>query len=361
MTACIVLTSCATQTWHQPEIPPLGNLPAHTVPDIDILAVSAEMTDFLDQHVPPGMRESDKAFALAYATLNSNFLAFKYDPAITLSAQDAFDQKTGNCLTFSNLFVALAREAGLRAWYQEVEVPQKWSSINETLLVNLHVNAIVQDRRTEYVIDVSSNKPGTDSHSRRISDQQAHAQFYNNLGVEALIDNDLSTARGYFVKAIETQADLSYIWSNLGVVFRRNEQNEDAKKAYQFALTLNSGESAALSNLYTVHMEEGNEIAAQSVHSRVERHRRKNPYYLHYLSSQAVEEQRYGDAINLARRAIKIDKDEYRFHVTLARSQLLIGDKEAARLSLARAKELAPADSGLSTMGLPELANFTDS
>ena len=190
MMTCIFLNACAGQSWHRPAIPPLDNFPVQNVEDVDILGVSEQMKDFLDLHVPPNMRESKRAFALAYATLNSDFLDFKYDPTTTLGASEAFSQKTGNCLTFSSMFIALAREAGLQASYQEVKVPQIWSSVNETLLVNLHVNAIVQDKHSDYVVDVSSNRPDKHSPARKISDKKAGAQFYNNLGVEALIENN---------------------------------------------------------------------------------------------------------------------------------------------------------------------------
>ena len=141
---CALMPACASQTWNQPAIAPLENLPSYTVADVDILQVSPEMMEFLEAHIPSGMRGTDKAFTLAYAMLDPYLLGFRYDPAITLGAEDAFVQKSGNCLTFSSLFVAMARAAGLRAWYQEVKVPPNWSNINETLLVNLHVNAIVQ-------------------------------------------------------------------------------------------------------------------------------------------------------------------------------------------------------------------------
>ena len=94
--------------------------------------------------------------------------------------------------------------------------------------------------------------------------------------------------------------------------------------------------------------------------SKVERHRRKNPYYLHRLSSEAIDEQRYEDAIVLINRAIRLKKDEYRFHFTLARSLLLNGEKDAALQSLAQAKQLAPANGDLDELSLAELEYRTD-
>jgi hypothetical protein len=86
-------------------------------------------------------------------------LDFDYDPQVTLQADEAFAARTGNCLTFSSLFIAMAREAGLEAWYQEIAIPPKWRAVNDTLLVSMHVNAVVEDNGKRYTVDVSRRKP----------------------------------------------------------------------------------------------------------------------------------------------------------------------------------------------------------
>jgi Flp pilus assembly protein TadD len=356
--ATLLLTACATQPYAKPVIVPLENQVPFEVADQNVLGVSEEMELFLDQHLPDNMRGTSKAFALAYASMDQNFLDFDYDPAKTLGAEDAFAQKTGNCLSFSSMFIAMARQAGMQAWYQEVEVPTEWSSINETLLVSRHVNAVVKDTYIDYVIDVSKNYREEETTSRIISDQEALAQFYNNLGVDALIENQLPVAYAYFVKAIETHPDGAFFWSNLAVTYRRNGQMEDAEATYLSAIRLDSTETVALNNLYSIYTEQGNEAAARDMKSRVDRHRRRNPYYLQLLSVEAVDEGRYDDAVRLIRKAIRIKEEEYRFHISLASYLALSGEQDKALKSLERARQLAPSDSALAEI---ELIEFGDS
>ncbi len=287
-------------------------------------------------------------------------LNFDYDPTLTLTASDTFKRRSGNCLSFSNMFVAMAREAGLKAWFQEVKVPPDWTNVNDTLLVSMHVNAVVQDARSEYVVDVTGAKRSEWVRIRKLSDAEAEAQYYNNHGANALVKNDLARAFAYFVKAIRIAPDTSYIWSNLGVVYNRNGQIEDAKQAYYAALEIKPAETVALNNLHTIYVEEGDLVRAEKVRSRVERHRRKNPYYLHHFSAQAVEEQRYEAAIKLLNRAIKMNGTVYQFHYALARSLFLSGDNKAAQRSLDRAIQLAPPDGKLDTISLAELEFISD-
>jgi Flp pilus assembly protein TadD len=356
----MAITACAAYSPQVTDIPPLENQPLLEIEDVNLLGVSAPMKRFVRNYSPEDMIAKRKAWNLAYAALDSVLWKFDYDPSVTLTASETFNQQTGNCLSFSNMFIAMAREAGLKAWFQEVKLPPEWSSVNQTLLVSMHVNAVVEMGHSQLIVDVSGAKRNEWTRSRRLSDAEAMAQYYNNHGADALIENDLAKAFAYFVKAIGVMPETSYIWSNLGVVFNRNGQTDAAKQAYFTALEIDSSETVALNNLHTIYMEEGDLESADIVSARVERHRRQNPYYLHHLSSQALDERRYEDAIELLKRAIKLNGREYRFHFTLARSLLLNGEQDAARRSLGQAKQLAHPHVDLDTLNLHELEDLSD-
>lgn len=347
LAACVA--SCASIPPPQPPIPALAGYAAVAVRDVDLLRLTPEMRAFSERYAKAEDSDSGKAWMLAYAALDPFLMDFEYDPMVTLTADEAFRLRRGNCLTFSSMFVAMARDAGLHAWYQEVIVPPEWSAVNETLLVSKHVNAVVSDWGSRYVIDVSRRKKMPLEQTRRLSDEEALAQYYNNLGADALVENDLASAHAYFSKALEARPGLGYVWSNLGVVLRRNGQTDQAIIAYRAAIELDAGDPVALNNLHTLYTEEGKLEEAAAIAQRVERNRRKNPYYLHYLAEVANEEERWSDAIDLLNRAIRLEANEYRFHYTLAHAQYHVGEQGMARASLDRARELAPEawDTGL--------------
>lgn len=339
----VLLGACTANPVHPPAIPALENHPEYDIPRIDLLRVSPEMQEFVTKYAIEERGRNGKAWSLAYAALDPYLFDFDYDPQVTLPADEAFVARTGNCLTFSSLFVAMARDAGLKAWYQEISTPPNWSAVNDTLLVSMHVNAIVLDNDKRITIDVSRRKQQQNDVARRLGDLEAEAQYYNNFGADALIVNDLARAYAYFKKALSTHPDLAYVWSNLGVVYRRNEQTDDAITAYRFALQVDPDQAVALNNLFLIYEEDGELESAARLQKRVEKNRRKNPYYLHYLAEVANEERRYFDAIGLLKQAIRLDEGEYRFHYTLAQSQYYAGETEIARASLERARQLAPA------------------
>jgi tetratricopeptide (TPR) repeat protein len=340
LSAC--LAACAAITPSPVPVPALVGHGPVEISDVDLLRVTPEMREFTERYARKGEGEAGKAWMLAYASLDPYLLDFDYDPLVTLPADEAFRKGRGNCLTFSAMFVAMAREAGLHAWFQEVILPPEWSAVNETLLVSKHVNAVIIEWGSRYVIDVSRRKTTPLETTRRLSDEEALAQFYNNLGAEALVQNELARAHAYFSKALEARPGLAYVWSNLGVVFRRNGQIADAMHAYRAAIDLDPAQGVALNNLHMLYTEEGDLEAAAEIAKQVERNRRNNPYYLLYLAEVANEEHRWPDAIDLLNRAIRMESNEYRFHYALAQAQYLAGNTEQARLSLERARDLAP-------------------
>ena len=334
-----LLAACASATPRMPVIPPLHGQEIPDVVEVDLLRMSPAMTAFAETYAKPS--SAGKAWGLAYAALDPYLLDFEYDPMVDLPADEAFQRRRGNCLTFSSLFVALARSVGLDAWYQEVRVPPRWNAVNETLLVSKHVNAVVSEWGARYVIDVSRRRASRDDVTRRMSDQEAEAQYYNNLGADALVADNLALAYAYFRRALQSAPRTAYVWSNLGVVFRRNDQASEAMLAYQAALESDPDEAVALNNLYNLYLDHDMPEAARAMASRVERNRRNNPYYLHHLAEIANDEHRFGDAIDLLERAIDLDDEEYRFHYTMAQSQFYAGHYDVVRASLDRARQLA--------------------
>ena len=349
-----MLSACANQpAIDTPRVPPLLGHQPYPIDDVDPLALSDEMKQFVDTHLGHLGGNDNRAWQLAWAMLDRNVFEFRYDPHITLTASDAFRARRGNCLTFSNMVIAMAREAGLRAWFREVEIEPEWNSLDETLLVSMHVNAATSDRNREYIVDVSGRTPRPDERHRRISDEEAKAQYYNNLGAQSLVVNDLPKAYAYLLKAEQTRPGLAFVWSNLGVVYRRNGQTGDAVLAYETALALDGRHSVALNNLYTIYDEDGNLEKAEAIQARVEKNRRRNPYYLHYLAETAFAERELEEAIDYAKRAIRLEDDEYRFHYTLAQLRYQEGEMQRAREALDRALQLAPDWVDTGTLILP--------
>ena len=339
----LILGACASNPSVDTSIPPLhGAAPVEQVADVDLLATTAEMEAFLERYILPYEDAQTRLNMLTLAITSSGVLGFDYDDTRTLTAAEAFKTRSGNCISFANMMIALARNAGLDASYQEVLIQPVWTSREDTLLITKHINVVVSSPRYSYVVDVSGVRISEYDRRRIIADLDAKTLYYSNIGAEALIGNELPTAWAYLSRAIDMESRLTDPWVNLGVVYARNDQLDAAELAYRTALKIDPSSASAMSNLYEVYLVQEDMIAAAELENKVERYRKKNPYYLMMLSEESLQMGRYEESIRLLERALKKKDDDYILHFAMAKTQYLSGETLAAQNSLHRVRELAP-------------------
>lgn len=342
----LLLSACSTLQLGKLTPPPLQiEGPAIQVDDVDVLAVSPAMEEFLERYILEYKNKQTRLELLTSAVTSSGVLGFHYDESYTLTASEAFEKRTGNCIGFANMMIALARRAGLDARYQEVFRRPEWADYeDDTVLLVKHINVVVETPRNTWVVDVSGIKIHPTARRKIIDDGYAKALYWNNIAVDSLLENDLPTAYAYMRKAIAASSRTTDPWVNLGVIYGRNNQLDDAILAFNRALRIDTDEHSAMSNLYEVYIEQQNFAAAQELEPRVDRYRRNNPYYLLKLSDEALEQQHFEESISLLQSAIRKKKDDHKLHFALAKTQYLSGKLAAAENSLLRARELAPED-----------------
>jgi len=341
----LLLGACASQQHTEHTPPPLQNFgPAFDVADVDVLESSAEMDEFLERYILKYSDLHTRLYLLMSSISSNGVIGFNYDDRLTLTAKESFESRTGNCIGFANMMIVLARKAGVKAHYQEVFRRPEWSNHEDTVLLIKHINVVLEIPGYTYVVDISGVKINPNMRQRTITDSYAKALYWNNIGAEALLKNDLSKAHAYMSKAIETEPLITDAWVNLGVVLGRNEQLEDAEFALQNALAIDTNEYSAMSNLYEVYLAQEDMESAGELQAKVEKYRLSNPYYLLMLSDEALAEARFEESIRLLRRAIRKKKNDHQLHFALAKTQYLSGKLDAAEGSLVRARELAPQD-----------------
>ena len=345
LVSVVLLAACATSVPVDTRPPPLL-LPWSDKPvdDVDVLALSPEMESFLEKYILPYDNLDTKLHLLTLAISNSGVLGFDYDETRTLTAKEAFHSRTGNCIGFSNMMVALARRAGLEATYQEVLMQPEWLSREEAVLLVQHINVVLSSHHRSYVVDLSGYRIEDEALRQVMSDLKAKVLYYNNLGAEALLRDELGLAFAHLTRAIELSPSNTEPWVNLGLVYARNDQLADAEFAFKTALDIDPGADSAMSNLYEVYIAREKYQAADAMFAKVDRYRRKNPYYLMMLGEEERALGRYEESISLLTSAIRKKQDDHLLHFELAKSQYLQGEIEAAEISLSKARQLAPSE-----------------
>lgn len=262
---------------------------------------------------------------------------------ITRTASKTFHDRQGNCLSFTMLFVTLARAAGLSASFQSVEVPPSWSYEGHVVIAN-HVNTSVRmGHSEETIVDFNIRPYQGDQPRRRISDDYALGLFYANLGAEAMLRGEYAPALAYLREAAKVEPDIAGIWVNLGVLYSRHGRHDYAESAYLRALEVDDDQESALANLALVYQALGETELAAEYRDRVQSYRERNPYYHYTKAVLAYEEQRFDAALASLRKALRLKRDEHAFYTLRGEVETALGKERHAARSFERAREYAEA------------------
>ena len=314
--------------------------------NIDILTLDQDMLAFLDENIDRDHGYYLKMHELIYAIISEGSFGLEYDET-TRTAEGTFHARQGNCLSFTNMFVAMAREVGIDATFQEVEIPPSWSLEGDTYTLSRHINIFIDlgagySREVDFNIDDFQG-----SYERRlITDERALAHFYSNIGAEHLHRNEPLDALRFFRKAIDSDPKFALAWSNLGALYSEEGHFGYAEAAYVRALRINPQELVAMSNLGQLYEYTGKEDLADWYNEQSDRHRKRNPYYRYDLAQSAFVASDYETAIKHLKYSVRKAKHEDSFYFLLGLSYLQLGDEAAARKWLEKA-ELMARDDGL--------------
>ena len=326
---------------------PLGGV--QDLPDLvkneEVLAVSPEMRAFLDENVHQKATIGVRMNELIDAIIDEKTFGLVFVEK-TRTASELFEYRSGNCLSFSNMFVAMARYVNLEATFQEVQIPPDWSFQNDVFLLNRHVNVHVDlGPLDDHVVDFNIDDFKSSYDLRKISDARARAHYFNNMGVESMQAGDIAAALGYFRKAIaDNDRQFSPAWTNLGTLYSRTGHPEYAEAAYLLALKVDNGDLVAMSNLAGFYQHRGDAERAATYRKRVIDHRRENPYYRYQRARDAYAAGDYSTAISNLKYAVRVKKNEDEFYFLLGMCYLKKGDERAAKRWLAKAEEVAATD-----------------
>ncbi len=269
-------------------------------------------------------------------------LGLEYASTPTRSARETARTRTGNCLSFVNLFVGLARHRGLDPFYVEVTDLAGWSYQQGMVVSHGH---IVAGLRVDGELEVYDFLPYTPKSYRRfepLGDLAAAAHYYNNLGAEALLAGDAERAERDLRIAERLAPGFAQAANNRGVALARLGRHEEALAVLQRGLAAEPGNVALLTNLARLYQQQGRAAEAADTLARIEASRQASPLFYVYQGRRALEHGDLADALAQMREALRRDSEIPEVHLGLVEVYLARGELEKARHHLGRALALDP-------------------
>jgi Flp pilus assembly protein TadD len=312
-----------------------------------VMAVPPELRAQLQQQViAAGGSERSRLDRLANFLFRKPGLGMEYSADATLTVEQAYRTRKANCLTFTLLTVALARESGLQAYGQEFDDIVAWRVDDNVIYGFNHVNAGITIGRQRLTVDVARDLVMTRDAPERISDQHLLALYYNNRAAELLAGAPPAAAAPYMAMALQLAPRYASAWANAGVLYLHQGDPQAAERHYLKALALDPANASALVNLVTLYRNNGDEARRAIYERRIEEIQVKDPYFQFLQAEDNAKQGDYAGAVQHYRRAIRLYDGDARFYLGLAHAYQQLGKDSYARRAMNRAAALSRNSAG---------------
>lgn len=214
--------------------------------------LSSEMRDWVHAEVPATGSSRSKLITLLDRLLDDDGLGIEYESGFTPTAEEAFELRTANCLSFTHLFVGMAREVGLDAYYLDVNHAERFEKDRDLIVLSGHVTAGYGVPTDPLVLEYNVGPDADYRYLQKLEDRRALAMYYSNRGAEEMRHGRLEQAVDWLRTAVTLDGALAEAWVNYGVALRRLGDPVAAEEAYRKALEVEPQTISAYQNLATL-------------------------------------------------------------------------------------------------------------
>ncbi|MFL6258387.1 MAG: tetratricopeptide repeat protein [Thermoanaerobaculia bacterium] len=300
--------------------------------------VTDEMRTWVHAQVPDTGAPEQRLERLLLAIVDPAGLGLSYEGGSTNTAREAFANRKANCLGFTSLFVGLARELGIPAFYLGVDDVERFEREGDLLVISGHVSAGFGLGGGKIKILEFTNAPKADyRHIRRLGDLTAIALYHSNHGAELLRAGRMNESLPWLRKAVEIDPELGDGWIDLGVGLRRAGDLTGAEAAYRRALEVNPQGAAAYQNLAVLLRLRGQAKEADDLLVLSTRASGQSPFSYLALGDLSLSHGRLDEARRFYRRAMWLNRDDPEPYAALGLAALASGDRREAAKWLRKA------------------------
>jgi len=283
-----------------------------------------------------------------------------YDASHTTVATQTWRNRRGDCLSLTILAYAAARQLGIAAHMQEVQVPLSVDRRDGMDFISGHVNVVVRDEAEvsingrpfgagSFVIDFEP-QAGARRFGQWLSEDAILARYYNNRAAQHWAQGDTARAYAYFRAAIAAAPDFAPAFANLAQLYARQGLDADAERLLRHAVTLGGPSYAPLRALHSLVQAQGRTQEAQQLAGLLARRQDEDPYHWLGLGLDALQTGRNRDAIAALEKAAALTTGFEEIHYNLGLAYFRNGQREAAGKQLTQLRAINQRDPGIAVL-----------
>jgi Tfp pilus assembly protein PilF len=323
--------------------------PAERINAEQVFALSGPMRRYLEVEMKGQLAARGLNRGLLEALYRKNGLHLEYDAAVTRNAAEAFEARSGNCLSLVIMTAAFAKALGLEVRYQGAFIEPTWSRVGGLHFLAGHVNLKLGGPSTGTRTTFDAGEwllvdflPGSQVRGLRtwpIPESTIVAMYFNNRAAESLARGELSEAYWLTKAAIGQDPAFLNAYNTLGVVYLRHGDAPQAERVLRAILEREPDNAQALSNLLLALERSGRVAESQAVQRKLTR---IEPHPAFYHLDRGLSALRLGDfatARDLFAKEVERDPYYHESHYWLGIANLNLGNVREARKHLDLALE----------------------
>ncbi len=349
----VILSGCATP----PPVPiaagplihdELFGRPAEPVDTSSLFSLNDAMRQYLRTEITHQSHSKPPQEALIDALYRRDQLKLEYDGGTTRNAAEAFDARSGNCLSLVIMTAAFAKELGIRVDYQSAYAEETWTRTGNLLFRSGHVNVSLGRRMADvgtgrdlnvWTVDFLSASDIRGMRTHPITEDTVVAMYMNNRAAEALVKDRLDDAYAWARESVRRHPDFTGAYNTLGVIYLRHGDLEPARQVFASVLTREPDNTRAMSNLASVLQRQGRTAEADKLLMQLAQIDPNPPFHYFNLGMDAMEKGDYRHARDLFAKEVARADYYHEFHFWLGVANYRLGEMNEARKQLALAME----------------------
>ena len=275
---------------------------------------------------------------LRNALLDGTTFMFEYERSSTFSAAETYEQRRGNCVSFTNLFIALGRSLGIRLQAALVGARGESEKKGDLIVSYNHMVAVHPFGAGTSVRVYDFYRTGEESGGRLVllGDLAVAAIRASNLGIEHLGRGQPAEALRDLETAVKLEPGLGSLHANLGLARWRAGDVPGAFAALARGLDVDPASPPLHQNLAALYVEQGRPAEARAALAALDVSR-ASPYALLVRGDLDLMAGDAAKAIASYRKAARLDPKLAEPWVGIARAELARGRPEASRKAAQKA------------------------
>jgi len=299
-------------------------------------AIAAEVEEAVGRGGTP-------AYRMGRLTRYLNKRGFDYEGNKSLSANEAFRARRGDCMAYTNLYLGLARCLGVRAFFIHIDEARNYYERDGMYFVSSHMAVGCAAQYYTVIVDFTEQKSQYAlALYNQVDDTTAAGLFYNNLAVDQMLAGDLGHAESLLRYLLTALPNLKEAQNNLGVILMRQDRFEEALKLYQDAIMRYPDYQSLYTNAVQAAKGAGERELARELGAQGERFLKKDPFFIFNQALALYEKKDYAGAMAEFHKILSRQPKSPMLFAWIAKVELSQGRVKEGIQAFERAQSLAP-------------------